>query len=78
MKISLNKTCNWPSIEEQYPNMWAFITEVKEQDGNIIRCKVLDLCTYDERAVLEKKYKDSGISFDCVATTYSVPLGVII
>ena len=78
MEITLNADCKWLEIEKKYPNMWAFITDIEEKDDEIIKCKVLSICSYDRMAYNIKKYKTMGIDFDCVSTTYSMPaLGVL-
>ena len=73
MNINRNKVYKWVDISSAFPNKWAIITDVKERNGMIYTCKVLDICTHDEKAVLIRKYKEMGIKFECERTTFSAP-----
>lgn len=78
MNIDQNKVYKWADIALEFPNKWAIITDVKEKDGLIYTCKVLNICTQDEKAKLIKMYKETGIKFECERTTFSAPnMGVL-
>lgn len=78
MNIEQNKTYKWSDITSAYPNMWAIITDIKEKNGLIYTCKVLNICTQDEKAELIMKYKKAGLKFECERTTFSAPnMGVL-
>lgn len=77
-EMSTNKIYKWSDIQAVYPNMWAIITDVKEKDGMIITCRVLCICTQNEKANIIKKYKSAGLKFECERTTFSAPnMGVL-
>lgn len=63
----------WSKIVKQYPDMWVFITDVHENNGEIESCRLLRVCSHDERAKYIKEYMDSGVEFQCVRTTFSGP-----
>ena len=63
----------WKEIVEKYPDMYAFITDEKECNGEIKTCKLLDVCIFEEKSDYVKKYIDSGIKFLCLRTTPKLP-----
>lgn len=77
--LEFNKTYTWEEIVKNYPDLYVFITNVKEQDGEIKTCKLLNVCNKENKSIFVKKYRDSGISFECCRTTVNLPdLGVLI
>ena len=65
---------SWIEIEQNYPNMWAFVQNVKRNDsGDIVSVKVLSICTKQDKAKWLKYYTDSNIEFHCIRTTFSAP-----
>jgi hypothetical protein len=77
-ELELNQVYMWNEIVERYPNLWVIITDVKEKNGEIKTCKLLNVCKSDETHILIKKYKGLGIEFECVRTTFAAPnIGVI-
>lgn len=76
--MELNKYYSFDEIKEAYPNKWAVLTEVKEKNGDIVKCKLLDVCNVSELHIYRKKYKDKGIIVDCIRTTPTAPnVGVL-
>lgn len=71
--INLNKTYTWEEITKAFPDTWVIITDIKEKNGEIKTCKLLDVCSADERAVYVKKYINSGKKFKCERTTFRGP-----
>ena len=53
--------------------MYAFITDVKENNGEIISCKLLNICTKIEKSNYIQKYIQQGIKFECHRTTFNAP-----
>ena len=74
---NINKTYEWTDIAKKYPNMWAFITDVKEKNGVIKKCRLLVICSFEERDSVEEDFIKKGKP--CVRTTFSIPnMGVLI
>ena len=46
---------------------------IKERAGEIITCRLLDVCTADERADYVSKYINLDIDLRCERTTFSAP-----
>lgn len=67
--LELNKVYKWEEIVKAYPNMYALITNIKEYAGEIKSCKLLDVCTADERAEYVQKYMHKNIKLKCQKTT---------
>ena len=59
--LEINKVYKWQIIVSEYPNMWAFITDIKEKDGQIISCRLLAICSHKDKAKYIKSFK-RGIS----------------
>ncbi|MCM1219505.1 MAG: hypothetical protein NC548_33920 [Lachnospiraceae bacterium] len=72
-RLELNKKYNWQEIVQTYPDLWVIITEVKERAGEIKSCKLLDVCTADERANYMSKYINLNIELRCERTTFNAP-----
>lgn len=68
--LEMNKKYNWQEIVKEYPGKWVIITNVKEKAGEIKSCKLLEVCSYEEKADIIGKYLDKGIKFQCVRTTW--------
>ena len=66
----LNKEYDWETIASAYPGMYAIITDVVEEDGCIVRCRLLEIVPFSKRSETVHKYKLSGQSFDCERTTF--------
>lgn len=71
--LRMNDIYTWKEITKEYPDLWVIITNVKEQNGEIETCKLMDVCHADERAIYVKKYLNLGVRFRCVRTTFSAP-----
>lgn len=71
--LELNKVYTWKEIETAIPNMWVIITDVKEKDGMIVSCKLLDICTKADKVKYLNKYLNKGIKFECERTTFNAP-----
>jgi hypothetical protein len=77
-KPEFNKYYSFDEISEAYPNKWAILTDVIEKNGEIIRCKLLDICTISDLHIYRQKYKEQGIIVDCMRTTPTAPnVGVL-
>ncbi len=76
--MEINEVCKWTSIVKKYPDMWVFMTDVKEKNGQIDTCRVLAICNHSEKAKYISLFKDKGINFECERTTFSAPnIGVL-
>lgn len=77
-KLVAGNVYSWESISLAYPNKYAIITDVERDKGVILKCKLLEVVPYSKKTETVLRYMDSGISFDCVRTTYSAPnVGVL-
>ena len=64
---------DWKMIQEKYPDMWAFMTDVKRDDDfNIIHFNLLEIVPFEKQGETFEKYawKVHG-SLSFVRTTYS-------
>lgn len=71
--LKLNTIYTWDTIVKEYPDLWVIITDIKEHSGEIKSCKLLEVCTADERAACVQRYKNLEIKFRCTRTTFSAP-----
>ena len=71
--LELNKVYQWSEIEQIYPDLYVIITDVKEQAGEIVSCRLLDVCSKQDKPKYIKKYMESNIKFDCCRTTFNAP-----
>lgn len=71
--LELNRTYRWKDIVKEYPDKWVVLTSVNEKAGEIKTCKLLEVCSYEEKADIIVKYLDMGIKFECVRTTWRGP-----
>lgn len=71
--LELGKVYKWTEIEQEYPNLWVCITDVKEVDEAIDTCRLLDVCTFENKSDYMKKYASMGIEFECQRTTFKAP-----
>ena len=71
--LKLNNIYTWNEIVTNYPNLWVIITDVKESDGEIKSCRLLDVCTKTNKHEYIKKYLNSDIKFECMRTTFKAP-----
>lgn len=71
--LKMNHTYKWEEIEKEYPDLWVIITDVKEKAGEIKSCKLLEVCTADERAKCVSKYINLDIELRCERTTFNAP-----
>ncbi|MCM1135207.1 MAG: hypothetical protein NC400_06480 [Clostridium sp.] len=71
--LKLNQIYNWSEIVKEYPDLWAIITDIKEEDGEIVSCKLLDVCKSGERATYMKKYINLDMELRCERTTFNAP-----
>lgn len=77
--LQIDNTYTWNEIAQAYPDQWAFISNVKRQAGEIISCKLLAVCSLDERPSYISKYMTEGKKFECERTTFKAPnLGVLL
>lgn len=78
VQLETGKVYDWSVISTVYPNMYAIITDVQEEDGLIKRCKLLEIVSYEQEEQVVCRYMDLGIDFDCVRTTFAAPnMGVL-
>lgn len=77
--LESDKIYNWNDIVNSYPNMWAFITDIEEDDDGMIQsCRLLAICSYEKKENYVVQFMEQGIDFDCVRTTFSAPnMGVL-
>lgn len=77
--MELNKIYKWSDIVKEYPDKYAVITDAKRESGEIITCKLLDICTKEEKHLYRKKYTGLGIFFEIQRTTCNDPIiGVLV
>ena len=70
---------SWSVIESNYPNMWAFMTNVRRDNGNIVDCELLCVVPFEKMADTMAQLKNKGILFERERTTESMPTtGVIL
>lgn len=76
--LEMNKVYTWDIIASTYPNMWAFITDVKRHNGEITSCRLLAISSKDDKVIYLQKYFNSNIKFECCRTTFNAPnIGVL-
>ena len=71
--LEMNKIYKWNEIVKAYPDLWVIITNVKEHDGEIESCKLLDVCSKENKSDYIRKYMASNIEFECRRTTFNAP-----
>lgn len=71
--LTLNTVYTWEEIVKTYPDTWVIITNVKESNGEIKSCKLLDICTKANKHEYIKKYLNTNIKFECKRTTFKAP-----
>lgn len=67
--LELNKRYAWSDIVKENPSKYVVITDVKRKNGEIIDCKLLDVCSKEEKHLYRQKYTGSGIFFEIQRTT---------
>lgn len=67
--LELNKVYKWEQIVKEYPDMYAFISDIKRKNGEIEECRLLDICKFGETHIYTKKYINSKVRFSCQRTT---------
>jgi hypothetical protein len=76
--LEVGKIYDWKRIVIEYPNMWVFITDIKEKNGTINTCRLLAVCSHQDKAKYIIDFKSRGISFECERTSFSAPnMGVL-
>lgn len=71
--VKVNDMCSWNEIVEKYPDSWVIITDIKESNGEIQSCRLLDVCNKANKHMYIKKYLQSGLKFECQRTTFKAP-----
>ncbi len=72
-KLKLGEVYKWQEIVDAYPDLWVIATDIKEHAGEVISCRLLDVCRTNERAERISKYINSGITVRFIRTTFSEP-----
>lgn len=67
--LELNKRHTWSEIVKYYPSKYVIITDVKRKNGEIIDCKLLNVCSKEEKHLYREKYTGKGIFFEIQRTT---------
>lgn len=77
--LKYNEVYTWEEIGKVYPDMYAFITDVKyDKYEEIKKCKLLKVVPYERKDQTILEYIKQGIEFDCERTTFSAPnVGVL-
>lgn len=75
--LEFNKIYTWEEIVKAYPDLYVFITNIKEKDGEIKTCKLLDVCSFNEKADFILKYNNKRVKFRCCRTTPKLPSMVL-
>ena len=68
--LEMKKKYKWQEIVEEYPGKWVIISNVKEKAGKIKTCRLIEVCNYEEKGEIIRKYLEKGIKFECVRTTW--------
>ena len=68
-----NNIYRWEEIVKAYPDSWVIIADVKESNGEIKSCRLLDVCTKANKHEYIKKYLNAGLKFECQRTTFKAP-----
>jgi hypothetical protein len=77
-KLELNQYYSFKEISEAYPDKWVILTDVKEKDGEVVRCKLLGICTHSELIENRQPFIDKHIPIACMRTTINMPnMGVM-
>ena len=64
----------WSEITREYPDQWAFISNVKRNDDDeIIDFKLLKVCPKSEKSKWLKYYMQGTERFECIRTTFNAP-----
>ena len=71
--VKENKIYTWNEITVKYPDSWVIITDIKESNGEIQSCKLLDVCTKENKYLYIQKYLKTGLKFECQRTTFKAP-----
>lgn len=71
--LQLNQTYKWTDIVNHYPDKWAVLTDVVRADGEIKTCKLLAICSKEEKNQYYDKYLGTNIEFQIVRTTWKGP-----
>ena len=71
--LEMNKVYTWDEISSTYPDMYAIITDIERKDGAIVRCRLLDICTFEDESKYIEKYLKEGIRFGSERTTFLAP-----
>ena len=78
MTLERGKVYKWSDIVSAYPDMWAFVTDVKKDEGAIQTGKLLDIVPFERKSETYRKYKSAGVSFYHLRTTFAAPnVGVL-
>ena len=68
--LEMKKKYKWQEIVEECPGKWVIITNVKEKAGEIKTCRLLEVCNYEEKAEIIRKYLEKGMKIECLRTTW--------
>ena len=64
----------WEKLTKQYPNQWAFISNVRRNDdGEIIDFNLLKGCPKSEKSKWLEYYMQGTEKFECIRTTFNAP-----
>lgn len=64
----------WEELTKQYPNQWAFISNVKRNNNDeIISFELLKVCPKSEKSKWLSYYMNGTVKFECVRTTFNAP-----
>lgn len=69
--LEMGKKYKWEDIVKEYPDMWVMITDVKEKHGEILSCRLLDVCKASDRALCLRRFRNSGMITRFIRTTES-------
>ena len=77
--LELGKVYKWTEIVQHYPDMYVVIVNVKREMGEIVTCKLLDVCTKADKHIYREKYIKLGIVMEIQRTTCNDPvIGVLL
>lgn len=78
MDLEYGKRYKWSDVQEQYPDQWVFMKDIEKKAGAIDSFIFLYICPHKDKVKYMKLLRDSGISYKCERTTFSMPnVGVL-
>jgi len=71
--LELGKRYKWSDISNEYPDMYAVITDMEKKDGLLDTCVLVEVVPFEKKEDAIIRYTKIGKKFACRRTTYSAP-----